>query len=161
MRNPPVARASSREPRGDRGLEKGDLCPAVPALRGQGATESSPEGHWGAPTSPKQGSGGASFSHSLFFYLSAAFLSPCLSSPGCTTWFPCSNNCCCSDSSPNPALMLMANDRQGKQKLHFRGKVINSVYCLLCPLCRASGISSTDADTCLETHLLSLEPLQY
>lgn len=108
-----------------------------------------------------QGSGGAFFSHSLFFYLSAAFLSPCLSGPGCTTWFPCSNNSCCSDSSPNPVLMLMANDSQGKQKLHFRGKVIKSVYCLLYPLCRASGISSTDADTCLETHLLSLEPLQY
>lgn len=143
---------------------EGSPCPAVPALRGQGggaAMGSSPEGHWAALTTPRQGWGAAFFSHSLFFYLSAAFPSPSLSSPGCTTWFPCSNNSCCSDSSPNPALMLMADDRQGKQKLHFRGKVIKPVYCLVCPLCRASGISSTDADTCLETHLLSLEPLQY
>lgn len=80
---------------------------------------------------------------------------------GCTTQFPCSNNSCCSDSSLNPVLMLMADDRQGKQKLHFRGKFIKPVYCLLCAPCRASGISSTDADTCLETHLLSPEPLQY
>lgn len=57
--------------------------------------------------------------------------------------------------------MLMADDRRGEQKLHFRGQFIKSVYCLLCPPCRASGIPSAGRDTCLETHLLSPQPLQH
>lgn len=160
MRDPTLARASFPESGGDRGLEKGGPCPAVPTLRSQGAGELS-RGALGCTHMPRAGLRGCFFLSLIIFLPFCCFSLSLLVQPRCTTWFPCSNNSCCSDSSPNPLLMLMANDRQGKQKLHFRGKVIKSVYCLLCPLCRASGISSTDADTCLETHLLSLEPLQY
>lgn len=92
----------------------------------------------------------ASFSFSLLVQL--------LHKAGITR-FPCSSNSCCFDSSLNPALMLMADDRQRKQQLHFRGQYITSVYCLLRPPCRASGILSSGTDMSLETSLLSPEPL--
>lgn len=136
------------------------------ACSGTGAPryQHSPPALDGAPCCVTQtGWVGALLSHSpIFFPLVASFsfslLVQLLHKAGITR-FPCSSNSCCFDSSLNPALMLMADDRQRKQQLHFRGQYITSVYCLLRPLCRASGILSSGTDMSLETSLLSPEPL--
>lgn len=136
------------------------------ACSGTGAPryQHSPPALDGAPCCVTQtGWVGALLSHSpIFFPLVASFsfslLVQLLHKAGITR-FPCSSNSCCFDSSLNPALMLMADDRQRKQQLHFRGQYITSVYCLLRPPCRASGILSSGTDMSLETSLLSPEPL--